>query len=504
MTPAAGLPTNDRQGRRRTLRTAARSSVAFRVLPALAAAAALVTALAPGVARAEPVQEDEPVTGAFSCYPRIEGDSYARPAAILRIGARRTYQGFGGAGTFTVDRTKRIGQVTWTSGPLAGGDEATVFFTDWGQSLRVTVPAPDPDAVGTDLDCYRQGARQREALRTFGLKDPQPGTYACVVRDSGARAPALEILAGRRYRWAGASGRYAVDLLRSQDDDSAEVSFTGGPFDGEPGLSSGDGETGVRSLRILTRETIACGRRAAPAPPQRFGPGRAPPVQGRGGLSGLYASYTIDVLGICGGLCWEFRVFEPDGRVYTREPERGLGDAACTRNLPNGLPVCEPYRVRGTTIRIGDEPPQRLARTRRGLRIGDTEYRRAAAVTGLRLRGTYRSEGFFSGGAPPGQGGVVFDRKIVFNANGTFTREGFVGASFTSPPGVDPSVLITLANSSTNRGRFRIIAPNTLELRFRGGTSSRSFVFLPDGPVPRGRQPAALRIEGSDYLLRKS
>ena len=192
------------------------------------------------------------------------------------------------------------------------------------------------------------------------------------------------------------------------------------------------------------------------------------------------------------------RTFQPGGRVFTREPESGPKDARCEKTLPNGLPLCETYRVRGGTIAIGDAKPVPFARVKQGLRIDGDLYRPVALPKGLRLAGRYESTSFISAGGQ--QGGIVLQRAFTFTGD-RFVREGFAGASLvstdTGTPFGDPVAGITTASASSNQGSYRFPSPGTIELRYDDGTRERLFFFLPDGP---GASPKAIHVGGDDYL----
>ena len=437
----------------------------------------------------DPKQEPIPATG-FACYQEIAGDAYAAPAFILQIQSGRSYVTPFGQGTFSIDPSETL-QLTWTSGPLAGDViPSAVSFDDWGQRLSVRTP-------GGEFQCYQSGARQQVALIDFGLKDPAVAIYSCAERVSGGAARPLEMLPGRTYSVGGATGSYTVNVMGDQSDDFSGLEFTSGPLTGETAFYEQNGDTGLRRLSVYTTPRLDCGSLGRPSPRPRFGAGRAPrPPAGSGGLSGLYASYQIDVAHVCGGLCWRFLFFKPDGRVYTREPETGLGDADCSRTRPNGQPLCETYKRTGSSITIGADAPKSFAKTAKGLRINGTLYRPVAPSPGQRLSGAYRSFSYTPDAA--GTGGVSVERSFTFTTAGRFSRQGFAGASFFPLPGNGGgSVVTTSGNSSA--GTYRAVAANSLEFRFSDGSAVRVFFFLPDGPT-RGSRPKAVRIAGNDYI----
>ncbi len=463
---------------------------------ALAALAAAILALAPTASAARIAGVDpevEPIPGkSFACYLELAGDSYATPAFVLQTRPGRRYSTPYGDGTFAIDPAETL-SITWTSGPLAGDAiESSVLFDDWGQRLTVRIP----DA---EFECYQSGARRRVAMIDFGLKDPAAASYRCVERDSGAKGPTIELTAGRTYRLDGAAGTYTADITGDFGDDFSSLEFTSGPIAGQTAFYEQDGETGLRELSLFTSPRLECRSLGKPSPRPRFGPGKAPrPPRGSGGLNGLYAAYQVDVANLCGGLCWRFLFFKKNGYVYTREPGTGLSDANCARRKPNGLPVCETYRRRGSRITIGNDPARSFSRSGKRLKIAGSVYRPVAPAAKLKLRGRYRSFRFTPN--PGASGGVGAGSTFTFTTSGRFTRQGFVGATFAPLPG-DPGASVVTTSSNANAGRYRVIKKNTLEFRFKDGSRKRVFFFLPDGPT-RSTRPKSIRIAGTDYLPR--
>jgi hypothetical protein len=430
----------------------------------------------------------EPVVATFSCYAEVAGDQYTQPSSVLQILPGRRYVLGGQEGTFTVDPNETL-SITWQTGPLASAPYASsVLFGDWGQRISITPPADQPSS-----NCYQQGAREQLAKQEFQIRDPGTAAYACVEDATKAAAPALEFLPGRTYRFSGASGTYAIDLLRAQDETSATITFTAGPLLDRNAFSSGDAKTGLRTVNVYGTPKLKCTVLGPPLIPARYGPGKV----GRGPkglpLEGTYAHYEIDVLGYCGGFCWTFYTFTDTGRVYTRNPEASLGEAACTRRLPNGLPVCPTYRLGRRSLQIGNEPAQPVRTTGRGITIGKDAYRKVAPLTAKRLRGEYISNTYLT---TPGVGSVFAQRKFTFAGDGAFTREGFVGGVVTNPSGGSAGVLPP--GESSNPGTYAIEG-NTLTLRYTNGAVSRLFVWAWSGDGNRAH-PKSLRIGTSDYV----
>lgn len=433
----------------------------------------------------------EPIPGAgFACYAEERGDDYEIPAFTMTIGANRTYTTPAGSGRFTIDPGEIL-SVTFATGPLSDADfPGAVRFDDWGQVLTFRAPA------GGDYTCYQTGPRQKLALTRFRLKDPAVTAYVCAEDDTGEAAGTLEVLPERRYRYAGTTGDLTVDILGDPDRAFSGVEFTGGALDGRFGTYVQDEATGVRRLSLNTTPDITCASLGAPTVRQRFGSGRAPrPPRGAGGLTGMYAAYRVDVTGACGGLCWSFLTFTRNGYVYTREPRTGAADAACTKRLPNGLPVCATYTLKAGRIRIGDTTTS-FARGGRNLRIGTLVYRPVKPARGQRLTGAFRATTTIPN--LDGTGGVTASTTFTFTANGRFTRTGFAGATFSPLPGNPGAAVTTVANTGAS-GTYRAVGPNTMEFRFANGARTRVFFFIPEGS---GTRPRLLRLGGSSYLPR--
>ncbi|WP_350245448.1 hypothetical protein [Deinococcus sonorensis] len=440
--------------------------------------------------------EDALIPGEFHCYEERQGDDVARPHLIVQILNGTAYRTAAGGGTFAVRKDGSLRKIGWQGGPLGGSDEGYLSFGDEGQdfSLR-NVGAQERDYV-----CYQAGARENLAKLEFGLKTPKVGQYPCVASDGkGTSAGTLEFLTGGRYRVGGGEGRYTVDVLSDQDEDWSDVDFTGGPWDGQSATYQ-ESEDGQR--RVDARK-VDCTTVVKPTPLPRYGTAKAPaPPKGSGGLSGAYASWQMDVGGYCGGLCWDFYIFDKSGYVYTREPDTGLGDADCTRTKLNGLPLCEVYSLQGGQLRIGAGKPRPLRKTTDGrYDLGGTTLIPIRSVAGLKLNGAYRS---FSGSV--GMGGMTSSYSeafLRFSPDGRFTRDSSGGFSSTfTDTGTSSGTTtggVTAQSSRSSSGTYRFVG-NTLELKYADGRVVRSFAFLADTDGQK-MSTGFVRIGGRDYTL---
>ncbi|AFC30878.1 hypothetical protein PM3016_4096 [Paenibacillus mucilaginosus 3016] len=211
----------------------------------------------------------------------------------------------------------------------------------------------------------------------------------------------------------------------------------------------------------------------------------APPA---GSPSGLYAGWTVDVTGYCGGLCWRYYYFMPDGKVYIREPENGLDAVACTPE------DCVTYEIANQEIRLGngDKYPYEV-KSESELKINNLTYRKIPVSDGVKLEGEYRSFSYAGNGSG---GGVASESLFTFRKDGTFSGSGWAGA-FTdgSDTGGDGSGSSTVVSSEREAaaGTYAIQG-NTIELVYSDGTKVRKLFFLPEHPGTE-----MLHIGGLDF-----
>jgi hypothetical protein len=431
----------------------------------------------------------------FHCYQERQSDDYSKYDFALTILPGNRYSTPYGQGEFSVEADSIV-EVAWLSGPFAL-ENAYAFagYNDYGQDMSLTLD-------DLDFNCYQQGPREEQAKLEWAFKDPQPGSYACINTDDSSAGPTLELLENRRYRVDGQEGEYQVDIMNDPDDSLYSVDYLSGPWAEAYGNAFGNEETGERTVSANTEYgDFDCSRVSEPLQSIKYGTAAAPPPPaGAGGLKGLYAMWQPDTLGYCGGLCWSFLYFFPNGYVYTEEPDGPLEEIDCTRTRPNGSPFCDVYTLEGNTIyfRNGERKP--FAQTSDGLSIDGSDYNRILPADSVQLNGVFRAFSYTQ--AVGGQGGTAVEKTITFNPDGTFTREGFVGASFTTTDtGTslgDPVAGVTVSSESSNSGTYQIQG-NTITLNFVDGQVLKEFFFVMPGEDPAN--PEALHIGGSDYTL---
>ncbi|PNY82027.1 hypothetical protein CVO96_12195 [Deinococcus koreensis] len=427
------------------------------------------------------------------------GDSLS-PELALQILPGGKYRTPYGAGTFRVVRDGSLVKTDWQSGPLSGA-YGYLRLDDWGQTLSLNNVGEDVLEDDISFECYQRGPREERQLLQFRLRTPAPGAYPCTLQDgSGKSGGTLEVLPGRAYRLNGKAGQYTVDFRSDQDEDWSDLEFSGGTLD-EAIASYQEDETGVRELSVF-RPKMKCSRVVKPTPMPRYGAARAPtPPKGSGGLEGAYATWRVDVMNLCGGLCWSMYVFDRGGYVYTDEPDEGLAEADCRRTRPNGLPVCEVYRVQGGTIRLGQDKPDPLVKVGRDLKIGGQTYQRIMPLDGLKLGAAYQSRSGF--GSATSTTVALFRNEYTFTPQGTFVsdRSGGVSSTLTTDGTTMGDVIggVTSSTRGGSRGTYRFVN-HALELTFADGHVERKFAFaLPD----RNGKPdlGLLRLGGSSYTV---
>lgn len=437
----------------------------------------------------------------FHCYLDEYGDDYSQFDFALTILPNQQYSTDFGVGEYEIVDDLPV-EVNWLSGPLVG-DYAYAFagYDDYGQHISLSGVGADEQ----DFNCYQRGPKEEQLKLELAFKDPQPGTvYTCVEEDTGSQGPALELLENRIYRVDGIEGEYTVDLMNDPEDDLPGVDYVSGAWEGGYGFISANEETGMREISISSDYgDFECSFLGAPLQGVQFGSATAaPPPAGADGLEGFYAHWEMDMMGICGGVCWDYFYFFPNGYVYTERPDGLLENIDCTRTRPNGAPLCDVYTIEGSTIYFSDGERKPFAQTAEGLEIDGDTYSRIPGFDGLVLNGTYKALSYTA--AVGGQGGVAIEKTFTFKPDGTFTREGFAGASYTSTDtGTqfgDPVAGVTVTSESSNSGTYQIQG-NAITFNYADGQVSTDFFFVMPGEDPAN--PGAIRVGGWDFLLRE-
>jgi hypothetical protein len=427
----------------------------------------------------------------FHCYLDEYSDDYSQFDFALTILPNQQYSTDSGTGDYEIVGDLPV-EVKWLSGPLAGDySYALTNYDNYGQSISLH----EIGAEGQDFNCYQQGAKEEQVKLELAFKDPQPGTvYSCVDEDDGSTAT-LELLENRRYRVDGAEGDYTVDLMNNPESDSPGVDYLSGPWGNSYGSISANEETGQREISATSHDATfdyACSFLGSPLQGVQYGSATAaPPPAGAGGLEGFYASWRPDMsgMGLCtGGICWDYFYFFSNGYVYTEKPEGLLEQLDCTRTQPNGALLCDTYTLQGSTIYFSDGEAKSFAQSADGFEIDGNTYSRIPRFDGLLLNGVFEASSF----TPTGQGGVAIQKTITFSPDGSFTRQGFAGGSYSSN-----GTGVTATSEGSDSGSYQIQG-NAITFNYSDGQVASDFFFVIPGEDPNN--PGAIRIGVWDFL----
>jgi hypothetical protein len=446
----------------------------------------------------------EPIPDEYHCYPEVRGEKYGAPSLTLQILAGYKYRvGIGTAissGTFRMDGY----DLFFTTGALASKRKHFYNFKRY-EGAQIWLYDLGNEDNSIDVRCFgRGGNEQLEQLR-FKRKDPQPGSYPCLKVDgTGQSAGMLEILAGRRYRFAGIEGSYKVNITGELSNDYSSLDFTLGGLDDQSGFYQED-ELGRQEFSFGRNPNIECARQVTARPNPKFGKTKAPAAPGVGGLEGryFYGRNQVAINGYlaCGGICYEYLLFQKNGYVYSDDLEdtEGLMDADCTRTYPSGFPVCEVYTVKGNTIQIGLEKPTTWKRIKSGLVIDGDQYDILEPLDGIKLNAAYES--LVVQGAIVGTGGSSSSVDLLLRKDGRFSREAnssfFFGATDTGTQTGDVTASVSGSNSRSNMGAYKLYG-NTIEFKYDDGRVIKSFIFLPIGR----KDPSFMQIAGRKYWVK--
>jgi hypothetical protein len=449
--------------------------------------------------------EKEPIPDEYHCYPEIRGEKYATHLLTLQILPGRKYRaGIGSAvseGNFKIDGY----DLFITSGAFASKRKHFYTFNRKG-GAEIWLYDLGSEENEIDFRCYQRGGSEQIQQLNFKRKDPQPGSYPCVKTDgSNQSAGTLEILPNRRYKHQGSEGTYKVNITGKLSDDNSGMDFNGGGLDGNSSFYE-ESEAGRQQYRFY-RPDFECTRQVAPRPNPKFGPAKAPPVPGAGGLEGRYFYGRTQVIDFnnnlpCQGICYDYLIFQKNGYVYSDDLEdtEGLEDANCAKTYPSGFPVCETYTVKGNMLQVGLEKPEVFKRTKDGLEIDGDEWDVLEPLDGLKFNLAYYTQRIY--GAIIGTGGGSSSTDLSLRKDGRFTRESsnsfFFGATDTGTSTGNITAGVGGSSSRSNNGSYKVYG-NTIEFKYDDGRTIKLFMFLPSGR----KDLTFLHIGGSIYWEQK-
>ena len=218
----------------------------------------------------------------------------------------------------------------------------------------------------------------------------------------------------------------------------------------------------------------------------------------------LYAYGGSDILGACGGICWEALAFVDRRFVYVGLPE-GAGIPDCTKVTYDAEEEqgCARFRVRGRTVRVAGRTYRIGKRARSLVRAptGDEDepttlerqvFPRAGARWDVPV-----IEAIYVSGSP------FVGTQIITQTYLTLTRDGrFVKSSVffgSSAPGVDPSLTVAGAPPDT-KGTYEVLPAGTMRLTYDDGKVELGSAFYWDAAKGRDPNKAGLHV-GDDTFF---
>jgi hypothetical protein len=450
--------------------------------------------------------EYDPIPDEYRCYARISGDQYAKPQAMLQILTGRKYRfEFAGTvydGSFVLEGGT---SVVFNSGVLVNQDKKYRKY-DFDRQTGATINLYELVIAGKEMtfSCAQRGVKDQLVQLRYKRKDPQLGVYACVFADNPEKSVGtLELLPNRRYSDDGKVGSYRVDIT-GENNGYSNLKFVDGPIKGR-GAHYEEDATGELSLSLYDQPSIRCVRKVNPRPNLPvFGPNKAPPGSGKGGLEGRFflgrTQVSIGGYTPCDGICYDFAFFQKDGYVYTDDAEDtgGLEDINCAKTYPSGFPVCQAYSITGNTIKIGFEEPVPFKRVGKTVEIDGSEYGVLEALDGLKFHGYYSS--ITGGGSSNAVSTSSYSSSVdlILRKDGRFSRDAssstFASGSFLG----ETTFVASSSNSRSNTGTYRVYG-NTIEFKYEDGRVVKQFIFAPAGR----KDLEYLRIDGRLYWLEK-
>ncbi|MCM3271087.1 copper amine oxidase N-terminal domain-containing protein [Paenibacillus elgii] len=186
-------------------------------------------------------------------------------------------------------------------------------------------------------------------------------------------------------------------------------------------------------------------------------------------LKGMYFGIRMDVTGYeCGGTCWDFYTFLPDGKVVIGEPEKGGPETIdCSKQ------ACRTYTIENGTMKLnnGENYPIRVSE-KGNLIVNDVLLSPVQPVTGsATLEGAFVHRGY-SGMIGINSASSAWEEWITFKKNGTFESDNTLMGT------VDTGSATTNSASASNKSGSYSIEGNTIVLKFDGGTEKPYLFFF--------------------------
>jgi hypothetical protein len=249
--------------------------------------------------------------------------------------------------------------------------------------------------------------------------------------------------------------------------------------------------SGQQTISIYSEEFIKVSGLSKTAAQEEVNKGV--PAIAQGALHGFYAKWEMDLAGItyCSTLCWDYYYFINDKQVATDLPDGGLDALDCSKDK------CLTYEIKADQLVLSNGKTYSLkVNSETELEIDGDTYTKYLPAGRLKLEGKYVSTSYST--SPLGSG-LASSNTYIFNKDGTFSDNRFVGHTTDGSDGGDQSGVSTTVRSESETSGTYTIVNYTLLLKFKDGTTKQHMFFLPEQPSVN-----MLRIGGRDFLIEKA
>ncbi|MEF3304798.1 copper amine oxidase N-terminal domain-containing protein [Paenibacillus sp. GYB003] len=187
-------------------------------------------------------------------------------------------------------------------------------------------------------------------------------------------------------------------------------------------------------------------------------------------LRGMYYGLREDIGGFeCGGVCWDFYTFLPDGKIVVGEPERGGPET-----IDCSTQACADYRIENGSLIVDGADTHTIRVSEKGnLFVDDVLLSPVpAAQDGLKLQGEYVYRGY-SGMIGIHTFSSAWEEKITFRSDGTFESDDLQLGTLNTGSST------TNSSASSKRSGTYAVKGHTIALHFKDGQEEeQAYLFF--------------------------
>lgn len=250
----------------------------------------------------------------------------------------------------------------------------------------------------------------------------------------------------------------------------------------------------------------ACGSRRCTARARSRFRGVRPAPKPTGLERSLYAYGASDILGQCGGICWEALAFVDRRFVHVGLPE-GAGIPNCTRVTYDAKDEegCARYRIRdrGRAVSVAGRTYRISKRGRALVRAasGDedeptTLARQVFPAAGARWNVPV-IEAIAVNGSPFIGTQIITKTYLTLTRDGRFAKSSLFFGS--SAPGVDPGITVS-GTPPDQRGTYEVLPAGTIRLTYADGKTELGSAFFWDAAKGRDPNRAGLHVRDDTFF----